>query len=186
MAGLWRDLYISLGENCRVMKWGRTSSYQTLCPMAVAWRVADGLRRCVGVMDKRYRFRPRLAASPGCPGYGNPRGLACRVFARGKFLMRRLVLFVPLALFAVMALLFKVMIGHDPSVLELARKGQPVPVFELPDLHNPRPTVDATDLLGKLFVKRLATWCPSCRAEHPMLVDLARRRCENRRIELQG
>lgn len=65
--------------------------------------------------------------------------------------MRRLVLFVPLALFAVMALLFKVMIGHDPSVLELARKGQPVPVFELPDLHNPDQRWTQSDLLGKPF-----------------------------------
>ncbi|MBK8973740.1 MAG: DsbE family thiol:disulfide interchange protein [Hahellaceae bacterium] len=90
--------------------------------------------------------------------------------------MRRLVLFVPLVLFAVMALLFKVMIGHDPTELDLARKGQALPDFTLTDLQNPEQRWTQADLLGKPYLLNVwATWCPSCRAEHPVLVDLAQR-----------
>ena len=89
--------------------------------------------------------------------------------------MRRFLLFVPLALFAIMVLLFNAMIGHDPSKLDLARKGQSMPAFRLSELHDSSRVVTEADLQGRpLLLNVWATWCPSCRTEHPELLRIAK------------
>lgn len=89
--------------------------------------------------------------------------------------VRRAFLFLPLLLGAGIFYLFDQMIGHDPSELQLARKGQPVPAFSLPDLHQPDKMITAADLQGQpMLVNVWATWCPSCHVEHPYLLKLAR------------
>lgn len=89
--------------------------------------------------------------------------------------MKRGLLFIPLAVFLAMAGLFYVMLGHDPSALELARKGQPFPAFSLSDLKDPTRTRSEADLKeGPFLVNVWATWCPACRTEHAELLRLAR------------
>jgi len=89
--------------------------------------------------------------------------------------MKRALLFLPLVLGAGLFFLFNQMLGHDPSELQLARKDQPVPVFSLPDLHQPDKLITEADLKGRpMLVNVWATWCPSCRVEHPYLLKLAR------------
>ncbi|WP_371333222.1 DsbE family thiol:disulfide interchange protein [Hahella sp. CCB-MM4] len=90
-------------------------------------------------------------------------------------MMRRVLLFIPLVVIVAMFLLFQQMIGHDPSALELARKDKPMPEFALPDLHDTQRFLTQNDLKGKpMLLNVWATWCPSCRVEHPYLLKLAR------------
>ncbi|WP_020410386.1 DsbE family thiol:disulfide interchange protein [Hahella ganghwensis] len=89
--------------------------------------------------------------------------------------MRRLILFVPLLVIMAMFFLFQQMIDHDPTEMELARKDKPVPAFALPGLRNPERFFTQEDLKGKpMLVNVWATWCPSCRVEHPYLLKLAK------------
>lgn len=97
--------------------------------------------------------------------------------------MKRALLFIPLVMLMGLFFLFNQMIGQDPSELQLARKGQPVPDFSLPELFNPQRLITAADLKGEpMLVNLWATWCPACRVEHPYLLKLHR---ENR-VKLVG
>lgn len=89
--------------------------------------------------------------------------------------MKRMLLFIPLFFGAGIFFLFGQMLGHDPSELQLARKDKPIPEFSLPDLFKPEKDITAADLQGQpSLVNVWATWCPSCRVEHPYLLKIAR------------
>jgi cytochrome c biogenesis protein CcmG/thiol:disulfide interchange protein DsbE len=49
-----------------------------------------------------------------------------------------------------------------------------VPEFSLPDLHNPDNNITPATMKGKPYLLNVwATWCPSCKYEHPYLIKLA-------------
>jgi cytochrome c biogenesis protein CcmG/thiol:disulfide interchange protein DsbE len=53
--------------------------------------------------------------------------------------------------------------------------GKPAPAFELARLDRPDQTIGPKDLAGKVWLLNVwASWCVSCRQEHPLLNDLAR------------
>ncbi|MGX9741089.1 DsbE family thiol:disulfide interchange protein [Pseudocitrobacter corydidari] len=94
--------------------------------------------------------------------------------------MTRKALFLPLALFLALAvaLLWQLMRnagGDDPTSLESALIGKPVPAFRLESLSNPGEVYDRSVLVsGKpLLLNVWATWCPTCRAEHQFLNQLS-------------
>lgn len=93
--------------------------------------------------------------------------------------MMRKVLFIPLGLFLLLAaaLLWQLARnaqGDDPTSLESALVGKPVPVFRLESLENPGTVYDQAVLTdGKpILLNVWATWCPTCRAEHQYLNTL--------------
>jgi len=87
---------------------------------------------------------------------------------------KRLVYFTPLLAAFGIGLILYTAIGNDPTKLETARKDDPFPDFSLSDLHEPSVTRSAADLKGKIrLVNVWATWCPSCKAEHAFLQQLA-------------
>ena len=54
--------------------------------------------------------------------------------------------------------------------------GKPAPPFSLPVLHQPDKVMTNADLKGQVWMLNVwASWCVSCREEHPVLVDLAKR-----------
>ncbi len=96
--------------------------------------------------------------------------------------MRQLRFFLPLAFFAVLAGYFVLGLGRDPSVLPSALIDRPAPEFNLPALGD-KPGLATADLAGGVvLVNFFASWCVPCRAEHPMLMQLA----AERRVALYG
>ena len=85
----------------------------------------------------------------------------------------RLKLFLPLLVFAVLAIFLFRGLWLDPREVPSALVGRPVPEFSLPSLTAARllSPVDFSGQVGLLNV--WATWCPSCRVEHPYLAQLA-------------
>jgi cytochrome c biogenesis protein CcmG/thiol:disulfide interchange protein DsbE len=50
--------------------------------------------------------------------------------------------------------------------------GKPAPAFSLPRLDAPEQTFSPKDMLGKVWLLNVwASWCVSCRQEHPVLVE---------------
>lgn len=87
----------------------------------------------------------------------------------------RLKLFVPLLAFAVLSIFLFRGLWLDPREMPSALVGRPVPAFSLPRLGEAG-LVSEADLAGQVGLLNVwATWCPSCRVEHPYLVQLAGR-----------
>lgn len=85
----------------------------------------------------------------------------------------RLKLFIPLILFAVMALFLFRGLSLDPQELPSALIDRPLPEFELPALGREQ-LLTRENLLGQpLLLNVWATWCVACRVEHPYLQQLA-------------
>ncbi|WP_118998277.1 DsbE family thiol:disulfide interchange protein [Salmonella enterica] len=94
--------------------------------------------------------------------------------------MKRNVLLLPLLIFLLIAaaLLWQLARnaqGDDPTNLESALTGKPVPAFRLESLETPGQYYEAEVLTqGKpVLLNVWATWCPTCRAEHQYLNQLS-------------
>ena len=95
---------------------------------------------------------------------------------------RSLVVFIPLAIFLGLALLFLVQLGAgDASRIPSALIGRPAPVIILPAVAGlerdgkPVPGLDADTFKGAVTVLNVwSSWCVPCRDEAPLLLALAR------------
>jgi cytochrome c biogenesis protein CcmG/thiol:disulfide interchange protein DsbE len=82
---------------------------------------------------------------------------------------------VPLAIFIVLAAFLFRGLSLDPKRVPSPLVGKPMPEFSLPRLKDPADTLSNTDLKGKVSILNIwATWCVSCRAEHEVLLLLAK------------
>ena len=85
----------------------------------------------------------------------------------------RLKLFVPLGLFVLLAVLLFRGLSLDPQALPSALIDKPLPGFSLPALRS-EDTLSDSDIVGEPALLNVwATWCISCRVEHPYLQRLA-------------
>jgi len=87
---------------------------------------------------------------------------------------RRLLLLVPLILFAGLAVFLYRGLNHDPVGRESALIGREFPGFSLATVADPDVRHDASLLAGKVtLVNVWGAWCPTCREEMPQLMALA-------------
>ena len=88
--------------------------------------------------------------------------------------MNRLLLFIPLIIFFVMAAFLGGGIGREnKDVLPSPLIDKPFPQFILQQVEAEK-QLTQTDLQGKpMLVNVWATWCPTCKAEHEFLNTLA-------------
>jgi cytochrome c biogenesis protein CcmG/thiol:disulfide interchange protein DsbE len=91
--------------------------------------------------------------------------------------MRRLLYLLPVAIFTLLVVYLVHILRPDrnPTVLPSALIEKPAPDFNLPPLIEGEPALTAADLRGQVTVLNFfASWCVPCRAEHPLLMELAR------------
>jgi cytochrome c biogenesis protein CcmG/thiol:disulfide interchange protein DsbE len=82
---------------------------------------------------------------------------------------------IPLVLFAVLVAFLAVGLSLNPRLVPSPLIGKPAPEFALPELSDPAKTLSREDLLGKVsLVNVWASWCVSCRVEHPLLMEIAK------------
>jgi cytochrome c biogenesis protein CcmG/thiol:disulfide interchange protein DsbE len=81
----------------------------------------------------------------------------------------------PLVLFAVLVVLLGIGLTKDPRLVPSPLIDKAMPAFSLPRLHEADRTLGSTDLRGQVFLLNVwASWCVACRAEHPILLELAK------------
>jgi cytochrome c biogenesis protein CcmG/thiol:disulfide interchange protein DsbE len=82
---------------------------------------------------------------------------------------------IPLAVFVVLVVFLAIGLGHDPREVPSPLINKPAPAFRLAQLHDPSKTFSAEEMRGKVWLLNVwASWCVSCRDEHPVLVGLSK------------
>ncbi|MDP2809679.1 MAG: DsbE family thiol:disulfide interchange protein [Rhodocyclaceae bacterium] len=82
---------------------------------------------------------------------------------------------LPLGLFIVLVGFLAVGLNLDPREVPSPLVGKPAPMFDLPQLTEPEKRFSPADMKGKVWLFNVwASWCVSCRQEHPVLVEFAK------------
>ncbi len=82
---------------------------------------------------------------------------------------------IPLVLFVVLVAFLAIGLGLNPREVPSPLIGKPAPPFQLAQLHQPEQSFARKDMLGKVWLLNVwASWCVSCREEHPVLLELAK------------
>ncbi len=84
--------------------------------------------------------------------------------------------YLPFLILLMVGGLFWVGLSLNPGLVPSPLIGKPAPAFDLPLLEDEEQRFTAEDLKGRVTMVHVwATWCVSCRAEHPVLMSFARR-----------
>jgi cytochrome c biogenesis protein CcmG/thiol:disulfide interchange protein DsbE len=87
---------------------------------------------------------------------------------------RRWIYVIPVVAFVVLAFALALGLQRDPSLLPSALVGGPAPEIALPAVPGHGPEFTNADFIGKVsLVNVFASWCVSCRYEHPLLMEVA-------------
>ncbi|WP_126454784.1 DsbE family thiol:disulfide interchange protein [Sulfuriflexus mobilis] len=82
---------------------------------------------------------------------------------------------LPLGIFIGLVVLLAAGLTLNPRYVPSPLIDKPAPVFSLPQLHRPDQSISPADMLGKVWLLNVwASWCVACRAEHPLMNELAR------------
>ncbi|HEY0060666.1 MAG TPA: DsbE family thiol:disulfide interchange protein [Telluria sp.] len=86
--------------------------------------------------------------------------------------MRRFLL--PLLLFGALVVFLAIGLRLDPKEVPSPLIGKQVPGFQLAQLHEPEKIIAPADMAGRVWLLNIwASWCVSCREEHPHLMGLS-------------
>ena len=89
--------------------------------------------------------------------------------------MKALRYLVPLAIFLGLVAFFAVGLTRDPRTVPSPFIDKPAPAFRLDRLDTPGVAFTPEEMKGKVWMLNVwASWCASCRIEHPLLVELSR------------
>ena len=82
---------------------------------------------------------------------------------------------LPLGAFIVLVIFLWIGLTLNPREVPSPLINKIAPTFRLSQLHNADKTIGPEDLRGKVWVLNVwASWCVTCRQEHPLLVELGR------------
>jgi cytochrome c biogenesis protein CcmG/thiol:disulfide interchange protein DsbE len=82
---------------------------------------------------------------------------------------------IPLVLFVVIAIFLALGLKLKPSEIPSPLLNKPAPAFSAPKLNTPNEKLSPADLKGKVWLFNVwASWCVSCREEHPVLNEFAK------------
>jgi cytochrome c biogenesis protein CcmG/thiol:disulfide interchange protein DsbE len=82
---------------------------------------------------------------------------------------------IPLALFVVLVVFLAIGLRHDPHEVPSPLINKPAPAFQLAQLKDPAKVFTAEEMRGKVWLLNVwASWCVTCRDEHPLLLEYAR------------
>ena len=78
--------------------------------------------------------------------------------------------------FAGLVALLAVGLNLNPRDVPSPLVGKPAPAFKLAQLAEPDKTLSPADMQGKVWLFNVwASWCVSCRQEHPILVEFSKK-----------
>jgi cytochrome c biogenesis protein CcmG/thiol:disulfide interchange protein DsbE len=87
--------------------------------------------------------------------------------------MKRFLL--PFGIFVALLLFLGVGLRLNPREIPSPFIGKAAPAFNLTQLHEPAKSISPPDMAGQVWLLNVwASWCVSCRVEHPVLMDLAK------------
>lgn len=87
--------------------------------------------------------------------------------------MRRLLFLLPILAFTLVLIAFLAGLGRDPAILPSTMIGKTLPSFDLPSLRPNDVPLKSAELGGQpVLLNVFASWCVSCRIEHPLLMQL--------------
>jgi cytochrome c biogenesis protein CcmG/thiol:disulfide interchange protein DsbE len=87
--------------------------------------------------------------------------------------MKRFLL--PLIAFAILVGFLAVGLTRDPSDVPSPLIGKPAPQFSLPQLDDASKSFSPATMKGRVWLLNVwASWCVTCREEHPVLVEFAK------------
>jgi cytochrome c biogenesis protein CcmG/thiol:disulfide interchange protein DsbE len=82
---------------------------------------------------------------------------------------------IPLGLFVVLLGFLFVGLGLNPREVPSPLIDKPAPTFALATLGEPGRNLGSADMKGQVWLLNVwASWCVSCREEHPLLVELGK------------
>jgi len=94
--------------------------------------------------------------------------------------MKTLRYLIPLGIFLILVIFLYIGLGLNPRQLDSTLIDQNAPVFNLPTVNKVTNTVTSEDFKGKVSLLNVwASWCVSCRQEHPLLMQLAKQNTVN-------
>ncbi|WP_126447254.1 DsbE family thiol:disulfide interchange protein [Sulfuricystis multivorans] len=80
----------------------------------------------------------------------------------------------PLVIFILLVGLLAVGLNLNPREVPSPLIGKPAPAFEVAQLADPARKFSPKEMLGKVWLLNVwASWCVSCREEHPVIVEYA-------------
>ncbi|BAO28182.1 DsbE family thiol:disulfide interchange protein [Sulfuritalea hydrogenivorans] len=82
---------------------------------------------------------------------------------------------IPLVVFVVLLVFLGIGLTLNPRDVPSPLKDKPAPAFTLPQLAAADKSFSPADMKGKVWLLNVwASWCVSCRQEHPLLVSFAK------------
>jgi len=82
---------------------------------------------------------------------------------------------LPLVAFIVLVIFLGIGLNLKPREVPSPLIDKPAPAFRVPQLYEETKTIAPEDMRGKVWLFNVwASWCVTCREEHPLLVELAR------------
>ncbi|MBI1398459.1 MAG: DsbE family thiol:disulfide interchange protein [Betaproteobacteria bacterium] len=81
----------------------------------------------------------------------------------------------PLAIFLILVVFLGVGLTLNPREVPSPLVDKPAPSFTLARLHHPERSMSPSEMAGQVWLLNVwASWCVSCRQEHPLLVQFSK------------